>query len=231
MQKLNSIKAVILDMDGVLVDSEPYHVESFKIMMDELNLEYDDTFIHSFIGHSIESNIQSINETYLQGKELNLEQGVRYRDSLYLDLIKQADLSPLSGIDELIETCQKNNIILALASSSVKEQVDLILTKLSRNGRDLYQIFSSIVTGDDVIHRKPAPDIYQKTTENLNTHPNNCLAVEDSPAGVESAIGAGLNCIALKSVFIPTVELENADFLVNDINQVVKLLQNSIISD
>ncbi|MEJ2544032.1 MAG: HAD hydrolase-like protein [Calditrichaceae bacterium] len=68
VQNWNFIKAVILDMDGVLVDSEPFHVQSFKIMMDELKLDYDDSIVHSFIGHSIESNIQSINKQFMQGQ-------------------------------------------------------------------------------------------------------------------------------------------------------------------
>lgn len=222
-QNLTPIKAVILDMDGVLVDSEPYHVQSFKIMMDELKLNYDDNFVHSFIGHSIENNIESINEHYMQGHELNLTEAVAYRDALYLDLIKQADLKPMSGIIELIETCRMNDIPLALASSSVQEQVEVILAKLSRDGWNLNTIFTSIVTGDDVRKRKPSPDIYQKTIVNMNIPAKDCLAIEDSPAGVQSAKSAGLHCIALKNVFIDSSKLKGADLLVDNINQIVEL--------
>ncbi len=224
-QKLAHIKAVILDMDGVLVDSEPYHVQSFKIMMDELKLNYEDSFVHSFIGHSIESNIQSINEELMQGRELNLAEAVEYRDALYLDLIKQADLKPMSGIYKLIEKCREKNITLALASSSVKKQVDVILTKLSKNEWNLNTIFNSIVTGDDVEKRKPEPDIYQKTISNLNIAADQCLAIEDSPAGVKSAKSAGLHCIALKSVFIDSNELKDADLLIDNINQAVNFFE------
>lgn len=228
-QKLTPIKAVILDMDGVLVDSEPYHVQSFKIMMDELKLNYDDNFVHSFIGHSIESNIESINEHYMQGQELNLTEAVAYRDALYLDLIKQADLKPMSGIVELIETCRINDIPLALASSSVQEQVEVILTKLSRNGWNLNTIFTSIVTGDDVKKLKPSPDIYKKTVVNLNMPAKECFAIEDSPAGVQSAKSAGLHCIALKSVFIDSSKLKGADLLVDNINQIVELFNYNMV--
>lgn len=224
LEKYKSIKAVVLDMDGVLVDSEPFHVQSFKIMMNELNLTYDDSFLHSFIGHSIENNIQSINEILLQGRELDLKEAVKYRDSIYLELIKRADLKPMFGIYELIETCRKNKIILALASSSIKEQVDVILSKLSRNSWDLNKIFVSIVTGDDVIKLKPAPDIYQTTINNLKMPPHQCLAIEDSPAGVQSAKTAGLSCIALKSVFINPTDLQSADLLVDNLDQIVELL-------
>ncbi len=219
----NSINAIILDMDGVLVDSEPYHVQSFKIMMDELKLDYDDSIVHSFIGHSIESNIQSINEQFMRGRELDLKEAVAYRDKLYLYLIKQADLKPLPGIFDLFETCRNKNITLALASSSIREQVEVILAKLSRNGWNLNTIFTSIVTGDDVKKRKPSPDIYQKTVININIPAKDCLAIEDSPAGVQSAKSAGLHCIALKSVFFDASKLKSADLLVDNINQIVEL--------
>lgn len=225
LQNLTLIKAVILDMDGVLVDSEPYHVQSFKIMMDELKLNYEDSFVHSFIGHSIESNIESINEHYMQGCELNLSEAVAYRDALYLDLIKQADLQPMPGIVKLIETCRMKDISLALASSSIQEQVEVILAKLSSNGWNLNTIFTSIVTGDDVKKRKPSPDIYQKSVLNLNIPAHQCLAIEDSPAGVQSAKSTGLHCIALKSAFIDSNKLKGADLLIDNINEIVKLFE------
>ena len=228
LYNLNSIKAIILDMDGVLVDSEPFHVQAFKIMMDELKLDYEDSFVHSFIGHSIESNIQCINEEFMQGRELNLNEAVEYRDTLYLNLIRQADLHPLPGIDKLINICREQDVILALASSSAREQVDIILEKLSENSGNLKNIFKSIVSGDDVEARKPAPDIYQKTIKNLGLRVNFCIAVEDSPAGVQSAKTAGLNCIGLKSIFIGSKELNKADLLIDNINQFVELLGKNL---
>ncbi|MBN1406727.1 MAG: HAD family phosphatase [Calditrichaceae bacterium] len=219
----NPIKAVILDMDGVLVDSEPYHVQSFKIMMDELKLDYDDRVVHSFIGHSIEANIQAINEQFMRGRELNLKEAVDYRDEIYLNLIKQSDLKPLPGVFEFIETCRNKNIRLALASSSIREQVDVIINKLSGHGWNLSSIFSSIVSGDDVVNRKPDPEIYTRTIQNLGLSAKQCLAIEDSPAGVQSAKSAGLYCIGLKSIFINPDELNDADLLINDINQIVNI--------
>lgn len=223
LQNKSIIKAVILDMDGVLVDSEPYHVQSFKIMMDELNLDYDDSVVHSFIGHSIESNVQSINEQFMQGRELNLKEAVAHRDKIYLNLIKMADLKPLPGICELIETCQKKDITLALASSSIREQVDEIIKSLSRYNCKLNSMFSSIVTGDDVQNRKPDPEIYDKTLQNLKLSANQCLAIEDSPAGVQSAKSAGLYCIALKSIFINPEDLNGADLLIDNILDIAYL--------
>ena len=223
MHHWNPIKAVILDMDGVLVDSEPYHVQAFKIMMDELNLHYDDSVVHSFIGHSIESNIQSINKQFMQNRELNVKDAVIYRDKIYLDLIKQAKLKPLPGIYELIESCRNSDITVALASSSIREQVDVIINSLSHDNWNLRTLFSSVVTGDDVTNRKPDPEIYTKTLQNLRLSANQCLALEDSPAGVKSAKSAGLYCIGLKSVFIDPNDLSEADILFEDINQIVPI--------
>lgn len=215
-------------MDGVLVDSEPYHVQSFKVFMDELKLNYDESFIHSFIGHSIRSNIELINEKFMKDSDFDVDKAVEYRDKIYVDLIKQADLAPLQGIIELIDFCQKNKIRMGLASSSAREQVDVILNKLSVDGWNLYNIFQSIVTGDDVENRKPAPDIYNQTIKNINLPSHHCLAIEDSPAGVQSAKAAGLNCFALKSIFISPIELANADLLIDNVQQAMQVIEKKL---
>jgi beta-phosphoglucomutase len=224
---LPEIKAIILDMDGVLVDSEPYHVQSFKIFMDELNLSYDESYIYTFIGHSIRSNIESINQKFIHDDNFDLDKAVQRRDEIYVGLIKQADLKPLPGIDALLDLCLQMDIIPALASSSTREQVDVILKKLSDENRNLYKIFKSVVTGDDVKNRKPAPDIYEITLNNLKISARQSLAIEDSPAGVQAAKNAGIYCIGLKSHFISPGKLSKADYLISEIDEITKHIRNN----
>ncbi len=211
------IQALIFDMDGVLVDTEPIHIRSFQIFMDELNLNYDIRYIHGFVGYSIDQNVQRINRDFLQGKEIPLAEGVRRRDAIYLDLLRNTELHPLPGVRELIDFCETNQIALALASSSWKEQVEAILDLLEKEGYPLRSKFQSIVHGDHVAHRKPAPDIYLKTASDLKLPAQSCWAIEDSGAGVQSAKAAGVHCIGLETPFISSKALKEADVVVADL--------------
>lgn len=227
--RLARVKTLVLDMDGVLVDTEPLHVEAFRRYMDELDITYEDEFIHGFIGYSIAQNVATINRTFLKGREVDVAQGERHRDSIYLSLIREAPLAPVPGVIDLIDFCLNEGMTLALASSSSREQVDTILDNLEQHPETplvLRRTFSAIVTGDEVPQRKPAPDIYQSALKKLNARPDHSLAVEDSPAGVSSAVAAGLTCIALRSPFIKNERLRHAHLQVDHLSEVVELLMN-----
>jgi len=220
-----NIQALIFDMDGVLVDTEPIHIRSFQTFMDELNLKYDISYIHGFVGYSIDQNVARINRDYLQGREIPLAEGVRRRDAIYLDLLRSTELQPLPGVMELIDFCETNHIAPALASSSWQDQVDAILDLLESNGYPLRSKFQSIVHGDHVKQRKPAPDIYLRTVSNLNLPPQSCWAIEDSGAGVQSANAAGIHCIGLETPFISSKALKEADMVVTDLFEAKNFLK------
>jgi beta-phosphoglucomutase-like phosphatase (HAD superfamily) len=224
------IKAVILDMDGVLVDTEPVHLESFKILLRDLQMDYDESLLNSFVGHSVESNIRVIFQKI--GKAvpgvLSVEQA--RREAIYLDLLQKTDLHPLPGIPDLFTICKKNKLKLALATSSIREQVDTILEKLSRDFYDhlldLNEVWNVIVSGDQVKHKKPAADIYEQVIGSLALKPAQCLAIEDSPSGIQSAKAAGVYCIALKNRYWLRDQLQEAqaDWVVDSIGEIVSEL-------
>lgn len=226
-EMLQQVEAIIMDMDGVLVDTEPIHLAAFKQFMDELQLPYTEKFLHSFIGYSIAHNVQTINQKYMAGRELDVDEAVQQRDAIYLEMIRQTQLAPLPGIIDIIDFCYNHGLRTALASSSSREQVGAILSNLSAHADyelNLVQTFHSIVTGDDVERRKPAPDIYLKTLANLSLPGSGCLAIEDSAAGVRSAKSAGLFCIALRNPFVPEAQLQDADARVDSLAEVVEWL-------
>lgn len=213
MHKLSlpeKLRAVILDMDGVLVDTEPLHIESFCLLMDEMGIDYELEYVHGFIGYSIADNMRRINKDFFPRSELDIDKCVEKRDQLYLDLIRSRSLQPIAGIVELIAHCGKTNIQLALASSSDRVQVDMIFDNLKQSGFDLRPHFEAVVSGSDVERRKPHPDIYRLALERLGCSANEALAVEDSPVGVQSALEAGLYCAAISSPYIAKEELGNA---------------------
>jgi beta-phosphoglucomutase-like phosphatase (HAD superfamily) len=227
---LTRCKAVILDMDGVLVDSEPIHGEAFRLFLDKLNVPYTEEFVSDLVGHSINHNIQTINETYLQGRPLEIEEGIKIRDALYFNLITNRLLRPLDGIEDLILLSKKRDIKLGLASSSVREQIDAILKNLSQNNEtniNFETIFDITVGGNEVKHKKPAPDIYKKVIQTFGINSKNCIAIEDSEPGIFSAKTNGIFSIALKNQYLKEKDALTADLIINSINDLVEMM-NSI---
>ena len=226
----DKVKAVILDMDGVLVDTEPVHLESFKVLLKDLQLNYDDSFLNSLVGHSVESNMTMIFQKIGKAVPEIINAELTRRESIYLDLLQTSDLHPLPGIPALVDICKKNKLELALATSSIREQVDTILEKLSGdsdgNLMNLKENFKVIVSGDQVKHKKPAADIYLQAVHKLKLRPEQCAAVEDSPAGVKSAKMAGVYCVALRNRYWNKDQLleAQADWIVDSIMEIVSAL-------
>ncbi len=226
---LKKREAIILDMDGVIVDSEPIHAESFRMFLDNLNVSYTEEFINDLVGHSVDSNIQAVNQEYLSENPLDIKKGVKIRDALYLSLITDRLLKPLDGIEDLILLCKKKGIKLGLASSSVREQVDAILDSLSQNSKQKinYQtVFDVTVSGDEVFQKKPAPDIYHKVIQTLGIGRDKCMAIEDSEAGIISAKANDIFCIVLRNQFLKENKTFAADLVINSINDVVNMMQS-----
>lgn len=212
-------------MDGVLVDTEPIHIKAFQIFMDNLGLEYEPAYVHSFVGYSIDQNVRKINRDFLAGREISVDEGVRQRDEIYISLLKESLHAPLYGVMELQRFCETKRIVTALASSSWQEQVDLILKILDDNGFPLRKKFQSIVDGDQVSVRKPAPDIYLKSIANLQLPASACWTIEDSAAGVNSAKAAGLFAIGLLTPFNTRTQLKKANLVVHSLSEAESFLQ------
>lgn len=224
---LKNLKAVILDMDGVLVDTEPIHMKAFRIFLKKYNIETNQEYLISMIGHSVEANFRMLIKDYSQFKGKKVQSLIDERNAVYIELIKKAPLKPISGITDLIGFCQNNDIKIGLASSSDQIQIDTILENLDNNLDNdikISGVFDTVVSGDSVKNKKPAPDIYLKTLENLNVPAKNAIAIEDSQAGITSAKLAGLTCLALKNPYFDMVEMSGHDLVLNTIHDLVEIL-------
>jgi len=224
-EKIKRVSAVILDMDGVLMDTEPIHLESFRRYLKELNLSVEESFLKSLVGFSVETNIQQIFETYFPEREYQLIEEVKRRDDIYLNLLRSTQLDPIDGIPQLLQLCRNLGVALALASSSSLAQIETILENLTLSNKfpiPLKNYFRVIVSGDDVRHKKPHPEIYRLMIRKLNIPANEAIAIEDSPAGILSAKRAGIFCIALKNDYFQEKKLQNADVIVDSLLEVVE---------
>lgn len=221
--------ALILDMDGVLVDTEPIHIESFRRYIADLNVRADESFLAGLVGHSVESNVIEVNETFLAAHPVPVAEGVKRREKLYLDLLKQSKVQPMSGLEYLIITCRDRQIPLGLATSSIREQVDVIIDKLtfaSKTEIDYRNLFSVIMTGEDVKAKKPDGEVYIKSVNALGLSPDRCWAIEDSGAGIRSARAAGLKCLGLKNPYISYEDLARANEVISSLSEAADKIKN-----
>jgi len=212
-----TVTTVIFDLDGVIVDTEPLN----KLCLIEFlkNMGIDDPPV-------FEQNVQGLNTkvywTVIKEvcglKESVDELSAKWRPA-YLDYLNELDVIPvISGIPDLVDYLVEENYSIGIASSANPLRIALILEKTG-----LQKSFSTIVCGDDVLHSKPAPDIYLLAAERLSAKPEECIAIEDSTNGVHSGMAAGMNVIGYGGSAHNTDDLSDAHIIVNDF---VKLTQS-----
>ncbi|KAA3613044.1 MAG: HAD family phosphatase [Calditrichaeota bacterium] len=224
---LKNLRAIILDMDGVLVDTEPIHMQAFKIFLEKYNIDSNQEFLISMIGHSVEENFKMLIKKYPQFRPTDFKNLIDERNAIYINLINETSLKPISGIADLIDYCLNNDLKIGLASSSDQNQIEAILQSLKNNNEndiDLSAVFNTIVSGDSVDHKKPAPDIYKKALKNIKINASSAIAIEDSQSGISSAKSAGITCLALKNPYFNIEDIHGQDMILETIHDLVELL-------
>ena len=201
--------AVIFDMDGVLVDSNPYHLRKWADFLDEHQIPYNpDDLPNRILGKRNDTTFRFFFGSQLSdGDILRLSEELEER----FRQVFRPHAKPLPGVDTLIAACHRAAIPMAVASSAPAKNVEFIVEVLG-----FRSYFRCLVTGDEVTHPKPHPEIYLKTAQKLGIDPACCVTFEDSFVGVESAKGAGMKCVAIASTF-PLEELRErtrADLIV-----------------
>lgn len=182
------IKAVLLDLDGLLVDSEPLHWKAWQKVAEELGATLSEEEISRFTGVG---NIVVAN--FLKEKietPLNAEDLIKKKVAKYMALLKNIKL--MSGIRELLAKIKKNHLRMAVVSGAPRSEA---IPSLQYPG--IFSYFDVIIAEEDVKNPKPAPDAYLLAAKKLNVLPKECIALEDSETGVASARAAGVYCIAV----------------------------------
>jgi len=203
---------IIFDMDGVLVDSEPFIIKAATQMFAELGLEIGPEDFHPFTGTGENRFIGGVAEKY--NFPVDIEQAKKRTYDIYLEIIK-GKLKPLSGAKEFINHCLNLGRKIAVASSADWRKVKGNLAEM----RIPAETFDAVIAGDDVEHKKPAPDIFLLAAEKLGLDPKDCLVIEDAPSGIKAAKAAGCKCLAITSSFTPE-KLLGADFYAPDLAHV-----------
>lgn len=200
-------KAVIFDMDGVIVDSEHIFHEVNNNIYNEIGAKISDEEYNSFVGKS-SKEIWS----YIKNKfklQHNVEKLINMEFDGFIEYFsKIKNPEPINGIYNLITDLNKHNYKIGLASSSIMRCIITVLNKLK-----LEKYFEAVVSGENVKNGKPAPDIFLYAAELLNVNPEHCLVIEDSFNGVKSAKSAGMKCLGYINKNSGYQDLSQADFI------------------
>lgn len=207
-----SIKAVIFDMDGVLTDSEPLINASAIAMFREQGVAAQPEDFVPFVGTGEDRYIGGVAEKY--HLKLNLAAAKKRTYEIYLKLVPDA-LRAFPGAVDLVRACRRSGLRLALASSADRVKIDANLQKIGLPPEG----WDAIVTGEDVIARKPAPDIFLKAGSKLGLAPGDCVVIEDAVNGIQAAKSAGMRCVAVAQTF-PAEQLQAADLVRMRISEV-----------
>ncbi len=214
-------QAVIFDLDGLMVDSEPVHQRAFNQLLARHGINYhleQAEYGKYFVGIPVRENGDYLMARFaLRG---TVEQVLAEREAIYEALIADPkNLVPMPGVFDMLDQLQARGVPLAVASGSPRHQVDLILRGMALTAR-----FRAIVGGGDVPRTKPAPDVYLRAIELLGVPAGACIALEDSASGITAAKAAGLYAIAVPNQFTVHQDLSQADVCVANLYDAMKLL-------
>ncbi len=207
------IKAVIFDMDGVLVDTESFWSEADREFLKRRGINYRDEFKAEVMGRSLEATANFYKNKFnlKESTDRITEERLKILRGLYKE-----KLSPMPGALTLITNLHKNGYILALASGSPIGLINTVLKKL-----DLGKYFSAKISGESVKKGKPAPEIYLTTAKKIKIKPLNCLVIEDAPSGVSAAKKAGMYCVAVfDKRYSKKEDVIKADLIVESLREI-----------
>lgn len=203
---------MIFDLDGVLVQSERFIVQAAIRMFAEKGHAVSPEEFRPFVGMGEDRFIGGVAEA--RGIHLDPQRDKARTYAIYLDLIR-GRLEPVPGAITFLDRCRERGFALAVASGADAIKVH---ANLREAGFDV-SAFDAVVTGDEVVRKKPAPDIFIEAIRRLGVEPSTCLVIEDAVVGVAAAKAAGARCLALSTSFSPE-ELASADWIAADFTAV-----------
>lgn len=219
--KKDKIKAIIFDMDGVIVDSEPIHEKAEWETCHEFGMEVSKSEWDNFHGKKLEDIFSYASQKYGTGSE-PIEKMIKRKIEKYL-FYALRDMQLVTGAYEFLKELEKNQKYrYALTTSGRRHQQEKILAKFN-----LTDYFHIMVTAEDVKNGKPHPEPYAITVEKLNEQPSECLVIEDSDNGILSAKAAGCRACGITTTFNRNkLESVGADMVVTDFFELSKILFN-----
>jgi len=203
-------RAVLWDLDGVIVDTAPLHLWSWQRTFGEIGLSFTESDFKRSFGRRSTEIIQQFFGPDVEPEQL---ESLAERKEELFRLAAEAGVQMLPGARDLLMSLQASGWAQAIASSAPPENVHLLVDALS-----IRSLLGSVVTARDVSVGKPAPDVFLVAAARLGVDPARCVVIEDAVAGVEAAKAAGMRCVAVTNTH-PADHLTLADLVVDSLEQ------------
>lgn len=201
------VRAIVFDLDGTLIDSEPNYYEADRRLLAEYGIELTPTMKRRYIGTSNVFMMTDIKERF--GLQAGLDELIAKKDRAYLELAR-ANTQVFPEMKRLVAQLRERGYLLAVASGSSKNVIDALLETVG-----MQNAFKVRVSAEEVPRGKPAPDVFLEAVQRLETTPGQTVVLEDSAFGVEAAVAGFMRVVAVPTVFEPPLEasFRLADFL------------------
>jgi HAD superfamily hydrolase (TIGR01509 family) len=193
------LEAVIFDMDGLMLDTEPLYKQAWTEEAASLGFPLEDSLYGRFRGRTGPDSEAILRQAF--GPAFPMEEFRRQRRRRWDELVQQQGIDLKPGLIGLLDQLDGNKVPRAVATSSARRQAEISLLAAGLSGR-----FPVVVTGDQVARGKPAPDLFLEAARRLAVQADRCLVLEDSAAGVRAAAAAGMPAILIPDGTSPEPE-------------------------
>ncbi len=204
------LKAILFDMDGVIVDTEPLHHKAYYIMFDAFNINVSAEMYESFTGQST-INICKKLCTHFNLENTPEELVMSKRSSFTTLFHNDPSLQLIDGVLELIKNYYNNGLTLILASSASMFTINNVFTRF-----ELDQYFKAKISGADLKASKPNPEIFEKAASLAEVERSECIVIEDSTNGIKAAKSANIYCIGYDSLNSKNQDYSLADIVISN---------------
>jgi HAD superfamily hydrolase (TIGR01509 family) len=207
-------KAVLFDMDGVIVDTEPLHRKAYFAMFDDADIPVNEVLYNSFTGQSTINICRKLVNLFELSESPEILMKLKRKHFKYL-FENDTSLGLLDGVLDLIKDYHANNLTLVLASSASMVNIDRIFDRF-----DLNQYFVAKLSGADLQQSKPHPEIFVKAAKAAGFPKQHCMVIEDSTNGMKAANAAGIFCVGYKSTHSKSQDYSFADKVIEGFDQI-----------
>lgn len=208
------LKAVLFDMDGVIVDTEPLHYKAYHKMFKKVEIDVSSYMYEGFTGQSTYGICKQLCTHFnlVQNPQELVKIKRNYFTKLFFD---DEDLKLLDGVEELINDYFDHGLTLVVASSASMFTINNVMKRFNLN-----RFFSNKLSGADLKASKPHPEIFINAAKAANVLPNECFVIEDSTNGIKAAKRAGIYCVAYKSEHSKNQDYALADMVISDYKEI-----------
>ena len=214
------IKAVIFDMDGLMIDSERVTFECYQEILKGMNLTMDEEFYKTLLGKPLKGIYQRFYDVY--GNDFPIEDVIKDVHALMAQRFETEGVPVKTGLKSLLEYLKINNYKTIVATSSNRDRVDTILAQAQ-----ITDYFDDSICGDEVTKGKPNPEVFLKSCQKLGVSADEAIVLEDSEAGIQASYDAGIKVICIPDMKYPEKQYEEKTFKIfKDLNDVTNYLKN-----